>query len=157
MTRPFAAIVCLLAFACGNAMACSPNAPPVPLPGESDMDYRARSWSERLAYPVYTNIFTARIVATIHDESSTRSQPPYHVIVHVADVHVHRGKAPPNGELVVDTCGGVPQGNGRILVATTDGYTINGANVWTDEREFRALEQAMHRQPPQQPKTRNPP
>lgn len=129
-------------------MACSPNAPPVPRPGESDEDYRTRSWSERLAFPAYTNIFTARIVATIRDESDTRSQPPSHVIVRVADVTVHRGKAPADGVLVVDACGGVPQGNGRILVATHDGYTINGANVWTDEREFHALERALRQQPP---------
>ena len=139
---------CLLALACSDAVACSPNAPPAPLAGESDMDYRTRSWSERLASPVYTNIFTARIAATIHDESDTRSQPPYHVVVHVADVRVYRGKAPPDGVLVVDSCGGVPQGNGRILVATHDGYTINGANVWTDEREYQALERALRQQPP---------
>lgn len=148
MTRAFAAITCLLALACGDVMACSPNAPPVPRPGESDADYRVRTWSERLAYPAYTNIFTARIVATIRDISDTRSQPPAHVMVHVADVRVHRGKAPPEGRLVVDTCGGVPQGNGRIIVATTDGYTINGANFWSDEREFDALEQALRQQPP---------
>lgn len=148
MRRASATITCLIALVCSDAMACSPNAPPVPRPGESDADYRARTWSERLASPVYTNIFTARLVATIRDESDTRSQPPYHVVVHVADVRVHRGKAPPNGELVVDSCGGVPQGNGRILVATTDGYTINGANVWTDEREFRAFEQATQRRQP---------
>ncbi len=144
--RALAAI--LLALACSDAVACSPNAPPAPLAGESDMDYRTRSWSERLAFPVYTNICTARIAATIRDESDTRSQPPYHVVVHVADVRVHRGKAPPDGVLVVDTCGGVPQGDGRILVATHDGYTINGANVWTDEREFQALERALRQQPP---------
>ena len=119
----------------------------MPRPGESDAGYRARTWSERMASPIYTNIFTARIAATIRDESDTRSQPPYHVVVHVADVRVHRGKAPPDGVLVVDSCGGVPQGNGRILVATTDGYTLNGANAWSDEREFRALEQAMQRLP----------
>ncbi len=147
MTRRLASIAILLALACSDAAACSPNAPPVPRPGESGLDYRTRSWSERLAFPVYTNIFTARIAATIRDESDTRSQPPYHVVVHVADVRVHRGKAPPDGVLVVDTCGGVPQGNGRILVATHDGYTINGANVWTDEREFQALERALRQQP----------
>ena len=86
------ALAILLALACSDAVACSPNAPPVPRPGESDLDYRTRSWSERLAFPVYTNIFTARIAATIRDESDTRSQPPYHVVVHVADVRVHRGK-----------------------------------------------------------------
>lgn len=148
MTRRLASIAILLALACSDAVACSPNAPPVPRPGESDLDYRIRSWSERLAFPAHTNIFTARIVATIRDESDTRSQPPYHIVVRVADVRVHRGKAPPGGVLVVDTCGGVPQGNGRILVATHDGYTINGANVWTDEREFLALERALRQQPP---------
>ncbi|HEY1138269.1 MAG TPA: hypothetical protein VGE64_12395 [Xanthomonadaceae bacterium] len=147
MRRASAALTCLLALVSSDAMACSPNAPPVPRPGESDPDYRARTWSERLASPIYTNIFTARIAATIRDEFDTRSQPPYHVVVHVADVRVHRGKAPPDGVLVVDSCGGVPQGNGRILVATNDGYTLNGANAWTDEREFRALEQAMQRLP----------
>lgn len=147
--RPTAAVIaCLLALACSDATACSPNAPPAPRPGESDLDYRTRSWSERLAFPAYTNIFTARIVATIRDESDTRSQPPYHIIVRVADVRVHRGKAPPDGALVVDACGDVPQGNGPILVATHDGYTINGANVWTDEREFQALERALRQQPP---------
>lgn len=148
MTRRRASIAIVLALACSDAVACSPNAPPAPLAGESDMDYRTRSWSERLASPIYKNIFTARIVATIRDESDKRSQPPYHLIVRVADVRAHRGKAPPDGVLVLDTCGGVPQGNGRILVATTAGYTINGANVWTDEREFQALERALHRQPP---------
>jgi hypothetical protein len=148
MMRRFASIAILLALACSDAMACSPNAPPAPRPGESDLDYRTRSWSERLAFPAYTNIFTARIVATIRDDSDPRSQPPSHVIVRVADVTVHRGKAPPDGVLVVDACGGVPQGNGRILVATHDVYTINGANVWTDEREFHALEQALRQQPP---------
>lgn len=147
MTRLVVACL-LLATACIDAAACSPMPPPSQLHGERDADYRIRAWQERLAMPIYTNIFTARVVATIRDESNTRSLPPYHVVVHVADVRVHRGKAPPDGELVVDSCGGVPQGNGRILVATTDGYTINGANVWTDEREFQALEQAMQRQPP---------
>lgn len=141
-------VACLLATACIDAAACSPMPPPSQLHGERDADYRIRAWQERLAMPTYTNIFTARVVATIHDESSTRSQPPYHVVVHVADARVHRGKAPPDGVLVVDSCGGVPQGNGRILVATHDGYTVNSANVWTDEREFQALERALHRQPP---------
>jgi hypothetical protein len=148
VNRPPALIACLLALVCGDAVACSPIPPPAPLAGESDEDYRIRSWSERLTSPIYTNIFTARVVATIHDDSDPRSQPPYHVIVHVADVRVRRGKAPPDGLLVVDTCGGIPQGFGRILVATHDGYSINGANVWTDEREFKALEQALRRQPP---------
>lgn len=148
MNRILALITCLLAMACADAMACSPNAPPSPLHGESDADYRIRAWSERLASPVFTNIFTARVVAIIRDESNTRSQPPSNVVVHVADVRMHRGKAPPDGQLAVDSCGGVPQGNGRILIATTDGYTINGANAWSDEREFRALEEAMQRLPP---------
>jgi hypothetical protein len=148
MNRFRALAVCLLAIACSDAMACSPNAPPIPRPGESDMDYRTRGWSERLASPIYTNIFTARIASAIRDESNTRSQPPYHVVVHVADVRVHRGKAPSDGQLVVDSCGGVPQGDGRILVATNDGFTINGANVWAEARELQALEQALRQQPP---------
>ena len=71
--------------------------------------------------------------------------------MHIADVRVHRGKAPPDGMLAVDACGGAPQDDGRILVATHDGYTINGANVWTDAREFRALEKAMQQLPPRLP------
>lgn len=148
MNRLRTLATCLFALAWADAIACSPNAPPVPRPGESDMDYRTRAWSERLASPVYTYIFSARVVATVRDESNPRSQPPSHLLVHIADVRVHRGKAPSDGMLAVDACGGAPQDDGRILVATHDGYTINGANVWTDAREFQALEQAMRQQPP---------
>jgi hypothetical protein len=141
LNRALVLIACLFALGAGEAAACSPVAPLVPRPGESDAAYRVRSWSDRLSWPAYAHIFSARVVAVISDPTEI----PARTVFRVADVRVYRGDPPPGGELRVSGCGDQPPSDGRILVATTPGYTISGSNAWSDPREFEALEEALRR------------
>jgi len=139
VNRALALIACLLALGGGEAAACSPLAPLVPMPGESATDYRVRSWSHRLTLPMFEHIFSARVVAVITDPTEI----PARIVFRVADVRVYRGDPPPGGELRVAGCGDQPPSDGRILVATTPAYTISGSNAWSDPREVDALEDAL--------------
>ena len=147
MSRALALIVCLSALGVGEAAACSPVAPLMPISGESDADYRVRSWSHRLSWPMYAHIFSARVVAVISDPTEI----PARIVLRVADVRMYRGDPPPGGELLVSGCGDKPPSDGRILVATTPAYTISGSNAWSDPREVEALEEALRRSPPRIP------
>lgn len=144
MSRALTLIACLLALGGGEAAACSPTAPLIPRPGESDAAYRVRSWSDRLSWPAYAHIFSARVVAVISDPTEI----PARIVFRVADVRVYRGAPPPDGELLVSGCGGPPQSDDRILVATTPAYTITASNSWSDPREVEALEEALRQSSP---------